>query len=153
MCQLSAKNLIWNFLWNVSNFALIFYLMHVLHKKSRQSLRHSPESFRWDFLLKIGTHIVKGLTKNVPLRKVWDSSLAPLTGHSSDYQGGLFNKQELVWVNYRYRVYMYLLFKIDGFSLQKSVSMYIYLKWIKKDNPEGINVKRISGRPYTFTYL
>ena len=49
---------------------LIFYLMPLLHKKVRQSLRHSTESFRSDFLMIIGTHIVKGLTKNVPLRKV-----------------------------------------------------------------------------------
>ena len=79
MCQLSAKNLTWNFLWNVSNFALIFYVIHALSKKSRQSLKVFPESFRWDFLLIIGTHIVKGLTKNFPLRKVWDVFLAPLT--------------------------------------------------------------------------
>ena len=35
------KNLIRYVLWNVSNFALIFYVMSVLHKKSRQSLRPS----------------------------------------------------------------------------------------------------------------
>ena len=79
LCQFSKKDLIRYVLWKVSNFGLIFYVMSVLHKKSRQSLRHSTESFRWDFLLIIGTHIVKGLTKNVPLIIVWDSSLAPLT--------------------------------------------------------------------------
>ena len=35
------KNLIQYVLWKVSNFALIFYVMSVLHKKSRQSLRPS----------------------------------------------------------------------------------------------------------------
>ena len=79
MSQLSAKNIIWNFLWNVLNFALIFYVIRALNKKSRQSLKLFPESFRWDILLIIGTRIVKGLTKNVPLRKVWDSSHFPLT--------------------------------------------------------------------------
>ena len=49
---------------------LIFYVMPLLHKKVRQSLRHSTESFRSDFLMIIGTHIAKGLTKNFPLREV-----------------------------------------------------------------------------------
>ena len=40
-CQFSKKNLIRYVLWKVSNFALIFYLIRTLHKKSRQSLRPS----------------------------------------------------------------------------------------------------------------
>ena len=58
---------------------LDFYVIRALNKKSRQSLKVFPESFRWDILLIIGTHIAKGLTKKVPLRKVWDSSLSPPT--------------------------------------------------------------------------
>ena len=46
------------------------------------------------FLLIIGTYIVKGLTKNVPLKKY---ETPP--SDSSDYQDGLFKKQELVWLN------------------------------------------------------
>ena len=43
-----SKNLTWNFLWNVSKFALIFYVIRALNRKSRQSLKDFPESFRWD---------------------------------------------------------------------------------------------------------
>ena len=35
LCQFLKKNLIRYVLWKVSNFALIFYVMSVLHKKSR----------------------------------------------------------------------------------------------------------------------
>ena len=46
---------------------------------------------------KIGTYIVKGLTKNVPLKK--SMRLLPRASDSSDYQDGLFKKQEPVWLN------------------------------------------------------
>ena len=42
-CQFLKNNLIRYALWKVSNFALIFYVMSVLHKKSKQSLRPSTE--------------------------------------------------------------------------------------------------------------
>ena len=47
-------NLIRYVLWEVSNFTLIFYVMSVLHKKSRQSLRPSIGRIGWDFFFKKG---------------------------------------------------------------------------------------------------
>ena len=71
MCQLSAKNLFWNFLWNVSKFDWIFYLMPVLHKKFSQSLWLSPRnSFAWRFL-KIGSVIVYSFVRNYPNLQVY----------------------------------------------------------------------------------
>ena len=48
------KNLIRYVLWKVSNFALIFYVIRTLHKKSKQSLRPSTGRIGWDFFSKIG---------------------------------------------------------------------------------------------------
>ena len=53
LCQFSKKNLIRYVLWKVSNFALIFYVIRTLHKKSRQSLRPSTEGIGWDFFRKL----------------------------------------------------------------------------------------------------
>ena len=71
------KNLIWYVLWKVSNFALIFYVMSVLHKKSRQSLRPSTGRIRWDFFSKIGIEWGTYFSKKVPFEKVWPTPATP----------------------------------------------------------------------------
>ena len=52
LCQFSKKNLIRYVLWKVSNFALTFYVIRTLHKKSKQSLRPSTGPYRMRFCFK-----------------------------------------------------------------------------------------------------
>ena len=66
LCQFSKKNLIRYVLWKVSNFALIFYVIRTLHKKSRQSLRPSTGRIGWDFFSKIGIEWGTYFSKKVP---------------------------------------------------------------------------------------
>ena len=49
--------------------------------------------------------------------------LLPRPSDSSDYQGGLFNKQELVWLNLCSRVYMQLLFFKEQNNVVKLVNL------------------------------
>ena len=61
----------------LSNFTSNFYVMSVLHKKSRQSLRASPKnSFEWKFS-KVVLVLVYSFVKNVPnIHECW---LAPVS--------------------------------------------------------------------------
>ena len=78
--------------------------MPLLHKKSSQSLTVSPKNpFSWK-MFKIGSVSVRGITKIVPNLQVgWPTHDLPTV--LTKYQGGLFNKQELVWLNFCTRVY------------------------------------------------
>ena len=78
LCQFSKKNLIRYVLWKVSNFALIFYVMSVLHKKSKQSLRPSTGCIGWDFFSKIGMEWGTYFSKKVPnFQIVWPTPATP----------------------------------------------------------------------------
>ena len=67
LCQFWKKDLIRYVLWKVSNFALIFYVIRTLHKKSRQSLRPSTGRIGWDFFSKIGIKWGTYFSKKVPI--------------------------------------------------------------------------------------
>ena len=55
-----------DFLEKLTNFAKVFYVIRALNKKSRQSLRVSPESpFDWKFF-KVGSMIVYSFVRNIP---------------------------------------------------------------------------------------
>ena len=63
----------------LSNFALIFFVMPKINKKSRQSLRVSPESpFDWKFF-KVGSMIVYSFVRNIPNLQVCRLTLVSLT--------------------------------------------------------------------------
>ena len=71
LCQFLKKNLIQYVLWKVSNFALIFYVMQALNKKSSKSLCLSPRnSIGWKFL-NIGPVIVHSFVRNTPNFQVY----------------------------------------------------------------------------------
>ena len=72
------KYLIRYVLWKVSNFALIFYVMSVLHKKSKQSLRPSTGRIGWDFFSKIGIEWGTNFVKKVPNFEIgWPAPAMP----------------------------------------------------------------------------
>ena len=78
LCQFSKKNLIRYVLWKVSNFALIFYVMSVLHKKSKQSLRLSTGRIGWDFFSKIGIEWGTYFFKKAPnFEIIWPAPATP----------------------------------------------------------------------------
>ena len=76
-----------------SNLKLFFW------RDLSKSLKVSPANpFDWKFL-KICSVRVHVFVKRFPNIQVFSMSARPCPFHSSDYQGCLVNKQELVWVN------------------------------------------------------
>ena len=72
------KNLIRYVLGKVTNFALFFYVMSVLHKKSSQSLRPSLGRIGWDFFSKIGIEVGTYFVKKAPnFEIVWPTPGTP----------------------------------------------------------------------------
>ena len=68
-----------DFLEKLTNFAQVFYVIRALNKKSRQSLRVSPESpFDWKFF-KVGSMIVYSFVRNIPNLQVCRLTLVSLT--------------------------------------------------------------------------
>ena len=90
LCQFSKKNLIRYVLWKISNFALIFYVMSVLHKKSKQSLRPSTGRIGWDFFSKNWHGVRYIFFKKGP--QLWNNLAFPCHAQSTDCQGCLWSK-------------------------------------------------------------
>ena len=90
------KNLIRYIQWKVSNFALIFYVLFLLHKKSKQSLRPSTGHIGWDFQL-------------------WNSLVHTCHAQTSDCQGHLCSKPWLLWTTLWDGVYIVISFLWNTF--------------------------------------
>ena len=116
------KNLTRYVLWKIWNFALIFYVMSVLHKKSKQSLRPSTGRIGWDFFSKIDILSAKVYTKKVlNFEIVWltPGKLRPLT-----VKGVYLVSHSLVCESFWDGVYLVQLWLL---LRKKSVILYLFL--------------------------
>ena len=86
LCQFSKKNLIWNFLWNVVNFALFF----LCNTGNVWDIPH--DVLDKIFFLKIGIVWGTYFVKILPNFEIgWPTPATP-HAQTSEYQGCLFSK-------------------------------------------------------------